>query len=176
LSPAAKMCCYLGLQVWANPNPETTPLGRSVSPEQTITVLDPRHPLCGQTFTLVGMTYDSRFGRCCVVWFEPHGERLIPLQATHLAFDPNDIPASPLSLAAVEQLLRVVHDIQPHSQGVSSNASPPRPRGTPVPERESDCTPSTVATPLQRPTTARATGSDRCRETPGHTPTKSITP
>jgi hypothetical protein len=49
------------------------------------------------------MTYDARFGRCCVVWLRPYEERRIPLQATHLAFDPNDIASSPLSLAAVKQ-------------------------------------------------------------------------
>ena len=164
------------MSVWENPNPETTPLGQSVSPEQTITVLDPRHPLCGQTFPLVDMTYDSRLGRCCVVWLRPHEQRRIPLQATHLAFDPRDIPASPLSLAAVEQLLRVVHNIQHDTQGVSSNASPSRPRGAPVLERESDCAPSTVAAPLQRPTTARAAGPDRCRQTHRDSPANSTTP
>ena len=88
------MCSSRVPRAWANLNQETTPLGQSVSPEQTITVLDPRHPLCGQTFPLVAMTYDARFGRCCVVWLRPYEERLIPLQATHLAFDPNDIASS----------------------------------------------------------------------------------
>ena len=81
------------------------------------------------------MTYDARFGQCCVVWLRPHEQRLIPLQATHLALDPTDIPASPLSLAAVEQLLRVVRDHQHASQGVSSHDSPSRPCGTSGPER-----------------------------------------
>jgi hypothetical protein len=49
------------------------------------------------------MTYAARFGRCGVVWLRPHEERLIPLPATPLAFDPSDIPASPLSRAAVKQ-------------------------------------------------------------------------
>jgi len=36
-----------------------------------------------------------------------------------LAFDPTDISPSPLSLAAVEQLLRVFQDIQHAQQGVN---------------------------------------------------------
>ena len=170
------MCSSRAPPASGNLNQETTPLEQSVSPEQTITVLDPRHPLCGQTFPLVAMTYDARFGRCCVVWLRPHEERLIPLQATHLAFDPNDIASSPLSLAAVKQLLRVVHDIHHARQGGSRNASPPHPCGAPVPKRRPDCSPSTVAPPLQRPTTTRATGVDQCRETLGGSPAPSITP
>ena len=75
------------------------------------TVLDPRHPLCSQTLPLVAIIHHTQLGRCRVVWLRPHVERLVPVQATNLEFDPNDISPSPLSLAAVEQLLRVFQDI-----------------------------------------------------------------
>ena len=116
-------------RVLANLNHVTTPVGHSVAPEQTITVIDPRHPLCGRTLTLVAMTHHATLGRCCVVWLRPHIERLVPVRATNLEFDPNDLSPSPLSLAAVEQLLRVVHDIE-HA----SERSPQRCQPTP-PER-----------------------------------------
>jgi len=61
-----------------------------------------------------------------VVWLRPHVERLVPVQATNLEFDPNDMSPSPLSLAAVEQLLRVFQDIQHAHQGVSRDARPSR--------------------------------------------------
>src|SRR5262245_11331075 len=87
----------------ADPNKVTTPIGTRFSADQTITVLDPRHPLCGRTLPLVALTHHAQLGRCCVVWLQPHVERFIPIQATNLAFDPNDLSLSPLSLAAVEQ-------------------------------------------------------------------------
>src|SRR6266436_5707775 len=74
-----------------NRNHVTTPLDRRLSTEQTITVTDPRHPLCGRTLTLIGMTYHPELGQCCVVWLRPQIVRLVPVSATHVAFDPNAI-------------------------------------------------------------------------------------
>src|SRR6266545_3121424 len=100
-----------------NRNHVTTPLDRRLSTEQTITVTDPRHPLCGRTLTLIAMTYHPELGQCCVVWLRPQVVRLVPVSATHVAFDPNAISPTPLSVDAVAQLLRVVQDIQHVSQG-----------------------------------------------------------
>jgi hypothetical protein len=152
-----------------------TPIGHRLSSEQTITVIDPRHPLCGRTFTLVAITHHAQLGRCCVVWLRPHVERLVPVQATNLAFDPNDISPSPLSLAAVEQLLRVVHDIQHASQGVSCDASPSRPSHAAARARQPDCSPSAVETPVSRPAIARANGADSRRATVARSAAKPTT-
>src|SRR5262249_10632721 len=86
-------CPWSG-QAAPNPNQITTPIGHRFSSDQTITVLDPRHPLCGQTLPLVAITYHTQLGRCCVVWLRPHVERLVPVQATNLAFDPTDMSPS----------------------------------------------------------------------------------
>jgi hypothetical protein len=72
---------------------------------------------------------------------------------------------SPLSLAAVEQLLRVVHDIQHARQGVSCDASPSRPSCAPTQARRPDCAPSAVEPPGSQPTTTRPTGAHRRRTT-----------
>ena len=147
----------------ANPNQITTPVGHRFSSDQTITVLDPRHPLCGQTLPLVAITHHTQLGRCCVVWLRPHVERLVPVQATNLEFDPNDMSPSPLSLAAVEQLLRVFQDIQHAHQGVSRDASPSRSSRTrtSTQARRPDGAPSAVEPPVSRPAPARPTGSHR---------------
>jgi hypothetical protein len=158
----------------ANLNHVTTPIGPRLSPEPTITVIDPRHPLCGRTLTLIGMTHHAKLGRCCVVWLRPQVERLVPVPATNLAFDPNDMSPSPLSLAAVEQLLRVVHDIQHARQGVSRDASSTRPSSPAARAQRPDCSPSAVELPVSRPATARPKGSHRRRATvagPPATPT-----
>src|SRR5262249_20903632 len=116
--------CRWSVAAPPDPNQVTTPIGTRFSVDQTITVLDPRHPLCGRTLPLVALTHHSQLGRCCVVWLRPHVERFIPVQATNLEFDPRAISLSPLSLAAVEQLLGVFQDIQHANQGVSRDASP----------------------------------------------------
>jgi hypothetical protein len=72
---------------------------------------------------------------------------------------------SPLSLAAVEQLLRVFQDIQHAQQGVSRDASPSRPSRTASQARRPDCAPSAVEPPVSRPATARSTGAHRRRTT-----------
>src|SRR6266849_3275696 len=107
----ARWCWSAAKPALANPNQVTTPIEHSVSPDQTITVVDPRHPLCGRTLPLVAMTYHAQLGRCCVVRLRPNVERFVPVQATNLAFDPTTISPTPLSLSAVAQLLRVVYDI-----------------------------------------------------------------
>ncbi|HSX77269.1 MAG TPA: hypothetical protein VLQ80_01665 [Candidatus Saccharimonadia bacterium] len=161
--------------MYANPNQVTAPVDHSVAPEQTITVLDPRHPLCGRTLPLVAMTSHAQLGRCCVVRLRPHVERWVPVHATNLAFDPITISPTPLSLSAVEQLLRVIHDIHHATQGGSSDASSSPPRGAAAPARQPDCAPSSVATPVRRPATARPKDSARRRATVGGLPAKPIT-
>jgi hypothetical protein len=157
-----------------NLNRVTTPIGPTLSPEPTITVIDPRHPLCGRTLTLIGMTHHAQLGRCCIVWLQPQVERLVPVQVTNLAFDPHDMSPSPLSLAAVEQLLRVVHDIQHASQGASRDASSTRPSRAAARARRPDCAPSALEPLVSQSATARPKGSDRRRATvagPPATPT-----
>src|SRR5215831_10111405 len=107
----------------------------------------------GQTFPLVAITHHSQLGRCCVVWLQPHVERFMPMQATNLAFDPNEMSLSPLSLAAVEPLLRVLQDIQHAQQGVSRDASPSRPSRTASQDRRPAYAPSAVEPPGSRPAT-----------------------
>jgi len=159
------MCSLPAPQGSGNPNQITTPVGHRVSPEQTITeqtitVVDPRHPLCGRTLTLVAMTHHVVLGRCCVVWLRPHVERLVPVRATNLEFDPNDINPSPLSLSAVEQLLRVVHAIEHASKGVNCDASSPYPSSTTTRVRQPDCPSADLGVPVTEPATARAHGAD----------------
>src|SRR5262249_16197236 len=166
---------FWAVWAWGNPNQVTTSIGHSVAPEQTITILDPRHPLCGRTLPLVAMMTHAQLGRCCVVRLGPNVERCVPVYATNLAFAPSSISPTPLWVGAVEQLLRVIHDIHHATQGVSSDASPSRPRGAAAPARPPDCSPSALAPPVRRPATARPRDSARRRATVGSAPTKLIT-
>ena len=168
--------CRCWVQEPPDPNQVTTPIGTRFSADQTITVLDPRHPLCGRTLPLVALTHHSQLGRCCVVWLRPHVERFIPVQATNLEFDPRAIRLSPLSLAAVEQLLGVFQDIQHANQGVSRDASPPRPSRPASQARRPDCASSAVEPPISRPATARPTGAHQRGPTVDHDPSAELTP
>src|SRR5712691_2752968 len=150
---------------WGNPNQVTTPVGHRLSPEPAITVIDPRHPLCGRTLTLVAVTHHSELGRCCVVWLRPQVERLVPVRATNLEFDPNDISPSPLSLTTVEQLLRVFHDIEHASKGVNCDASPPLPSSATTRVRPPAGPPPALGIPVSEPATARAHSADQRRAT-----------
>lgn len=72
-----------------------------------VTVVNPAHPLYGQTLPLIGVTNKQYIGRACVVWIQPGVERLIPLWATSLA--DVTLPAFPcrVSVAALRALLTV---------------------------------------------------------------------
>src|SRR5262249_8232292 len=97
--------CRWSVRGAADPNQITTPIGHRFSPEQTITVLDPRHHLYGQILPLVALTHHTQLGRCCVVWLQPHGERLVPVRATTLAFLPPHLNPSPFSIPALYPFL-----------------------------------------------------------------------
>lgn len=111
------------------------------------------------------MTHHAELGRCCVVWLRPQVERLVPVRATNLEFDPNDIHPTPLSVSAVEHLLRVVRDIQHASQGVNCDVSPSPKSGSASRTRPPDRSPETLGASVNEPATACPTGSDRHRST-----------
>ena len=105
----------------ANLNQQTTSIGSRLSPDQTVTVIDPRHPLCGRTLPLIGITNKPYLGRCCVVWLHPEVERLVPVSATDLGFDPDSLSSIPLSIEAVKQLLHVFEVINHASRETHSD-------------------------------------------------------
>ena len=70
-----------------------------------VTVADPRHPLCGQTFRLSHITNKQYLDRYCVVWFKEGIQRNIPLETTDRSTEPITIFPLPLDLSSVRQLL-----------------------------------------------------------------------
>jgi hypothetical protein len=84
----------------------TTPLATTFSAEETISVIDPRHPLYGQTLRLIQFTKCAYHGQSCVVWLGNGAERLVPLAATDRSPQPLTISPLPLSLTSAESLVR----------------------------------------------------------------------
>ena len=78
-----------------------------------MTVTDPRHPLYGQTLTLVYITNKPYSGRCCVVWLQEGIERNVPVEATDRSTEPLIIFPLPLNLSSVRQLLATCERMVP---------------------------------------------------------------
>ena len=57
-------------------------VGTTSAPVETITIIDPRHPLFGMTLPLVGFYTRTLQGRCCVLTLRPRNRGLVPLAAT----------------------------------------------------------------------------------------------
>jgi hypothetical protein len=75
-----------------------------VAVPETVTVVDPRHPLYDQTFPLLHLTNKQNLVPCCLVRLAEGAERLIPINVTNLAMtDPNVFP-SPLSISSLHNL------------------------------------------------------------------------
>ena len=74
---------------------------------EIVTVIDPRHPLCGQTFRLLGIAMKNQLGRCCVVLDHAGRERNLPIDVTDQSPDPVIIAPFPLNVATITSL---VHD------------------------------------------------------------------
>ncbi len=88
------------------PDQLTTPIDLIMSPpEETVTVVDPRHPLFGRTLPCLGIANCCHRGRCCIVWIRPTVERHVPVTVTHLEFDPTTLYPLPIALDSLRQFL-----------------------------------------------------------------------
>ncbi len=76
------------------------------APEETVTVVDPRHPLFGRTLPCLGIANSSHRGRCCIVWIRPTVERHVPIAATNLEYDPTTLYPLPISVSTLQQFLQ----------------------------------------------------------------------
>jgi hypothetical protein len=58
-----------------------------------------------------------------VVWIRPHVERHVPVSATDLEFNPNELSPIALSMASIRQLVRVFNEVIRASQGEEANGA-----------------------------------------------------
>ena len=85
--------------------------------EETVTVVDPRHPLYGRRFALIGFANREPEGRCCIVSDQEPVKRYIPLAVTDRSLEPFGVYPLPLSLTSVRQLLATYQRIVSQSAG-----------------------------------------------------------
>jgi hypothetical protein len=94
-------------QAWETPDQLTTPIDLIMSPpEETVTVVDPCHPLFGRTLPCLGIANSSYRGRCCIVWIRPTVERHVPVAATNLEYDPSTLYPLPIAVESLQQFLQ----------------------------------------------------------------------
>jgi len=101
----------LGLVELLKSNQENTYLGSTVSAVESVTIIDPRHPLFGRTLPLVHITNKQYQGRCCVVLLQEGIERIVPLKATDHSSEPIQEFPLPIDLSSVKQLYEVFRRI-----------------------------------------------------------------
>lgn len=69
-----------------------------------VTVVDPRHPLFGQTFPLLHIKNKQGLIPCCLVRLAEGAERLIPISATDLANEPPTTFPLPIDISSLHEL------------------------------------------------------------------------
>jgi len=105
-------------------------------PEQ-LTVTDPAHPLHGRAFVLVSLTSTPGPGSCAQVAYRGDIMLKIPVEATSLRPAAPSMPASKLTLHAIQELVRLAAQGEPADPGASDHAGPRAdlaPRPSPPPE------------------------------------------
>ena len=89
-----------------------TTISKTGSAEETVRVVDPRHPLFGQTFRLIAITTWRQTETRCVIWLQDDGvERHIPLSVTDRSPDPPVIFPSTLNMASLGRLVECFHSL-----------------------------------------------------------------
>lgn len=100
---------------WANRNKITTPISSTISPEETVTIIDPRHPLAGRILPLLEIIQKQKIGACCVVLLPGGVEHIVPLAVTDRTNTPPSIFPLPIHGASLEQLLATFERIMAQS-------------------------------------------------------------
>lgn len=91
--------------------------------------MDPRHPLFGQSFPLIGITKRPYLGECCIVLFCDSVEQYVPVAVTDRSTQPPTIYHIPLSATSVQQLLETHEQImlQVARRGTEDEFAEPEP-------------------------------------------------
>jgi hypothetical protein len=74
--------------------------------DEKVTVIDPRHPLYGQTFSLISIENRKDRGLCCLVTKKSGQNLYLPLEVTDKDVETNLIAILPLSVQGIQQLVQ----------------------------------------------------------------------
>ena len=88
------------------------PIGSSSAGSETVTVVDPRHPLHERTLLLLHIKNKQQLIPCCLVQLAEGVERLVPISVTNLATTPPHVFPLPVDLSSLENLTAAFARIQ----------------------------------------------------------------
>ena len=94
------------------PNRPYTSIARTLAASDTVTVVDPRHPLYGQSFPLLHLKNKQELIPSCLVLLAEGAERLIPVNVTNLAASSPVAFPLPMDLSSLHNLTKVFLRIQ----------------------------------------------------------------
>ena len=89
-----------------------------------MTVTDPQHPLYGKTFPLLDIEQRQDRGICCLVAREWGQNSYLPIEVTDLAASVIRMSSIPLSVRALQQLVKAYHQVskgQAHEAETAQN-------------------------------------------------------
>jgi hypothetical protein len=92
-----------------------------------VTVVDPRHPLFGQSFPLLHLKNKQELIPCCLVRLTEGAERLLPISASDLETSPPTIFPLPIDISSLHNLtqvfMRIIAQIEKEcGDGTSGNS------------------------------------------------------
>jgi len=88
-------------------NQLNAPIRNDLSIPETVTVIDPRHPLFNRTFPLLHIKNNQEKNPRCLISLPEGVERWLPLQVTNIAGIPPDIFPIPIDLHALQTLAHI---------------------------------------------------------------------
>lgn len=91
-----------------------------------MTVVDPRHPLYGQTFRLVQVEDRQDHGQCCLVEREWGQNSYIPLGVTDQSQTRWMSSSIPLSIEAIRQLISTYIRLTEDDENGTTHLTPPK--------------------------------------------------
>lgn len=100
------------IRAWGKPNRLYASKSTILAANETVTVIDPRHPLYDQSFPLLHIKNKQELIPSCLVRLTEGVERLIPVSVTNLAVTPPVVFPLPLDLSSLHNLSEVFLRIQ----------------------------------------------------------------
>ena len=94
------------------PDQVNAPIEKILATPETVTIVDPRHPLYDQTFPLLQIKNHRNLIPSCLVRVLEGVDRLVPVAVTDLAATPVIVYSSPLDVSSLENLVQAFARVQ----------------------------------------------------------------
>jgi hypothetical protein len=110
------MSCSWAHRVSGKPNQVNTHISRRFSAAETVTIIDPRHPLYDRTFPLLHVKNKQNLILSCLIQLPEGVERLVPVEVTNLARSPLFVFSLPLDVSSLQNLVETFARIEAQAE------------------------------------------------------------